>query len=67
MSNYGALLKDEWLLLPVVYTAIRTIGNPLDMVASGKRRDRDGKRRLSVVRLTSNLFLHVPQDVLSFV
>lgn len=32
MSDYSARVKDGWLLLPVVYTTIRTIGNPLDMV-----------------------------------
>lgn len=40
MSNYRAVLKDERVLLPVVYTTIRTTGNPWDMVASRGRGDR---------------------------
>ena len=31
-------------LLPVLYTTIRMIGNPLDMVASGERGDRRSKK-----------------------
>lgn len=38
MSNYGAMLRAERISLPVVYTAIRTIGNPLDMAESEEQR-----------------------------
>ena len=61
----------------MVYTTIRTIGNPLDMVAgreSGVIAMRKSHPALSVSGLTapslpslSNLLLHVLQDVLSFV
>lgn len=36
MSNYGEMLRVEWLLLPVVYTTIRTTGNPFDMVVGDR-------------------------------
>jgi len=49
MSNYGAMLKGEWLLLPVVYTTIRTTGNPLDMVVGD--RGENGHTRCSAVDL----------------
>ena len=57
MSNYGEMLRVEWLLLPVVYTTIRTTGNPFDMVVG----DRGENVTPAAVRLTSNPFLHVPQ------
>jgi hypothetical protein len=52
------MLEDEWPLLPVLYTTIRTIGNPLDMVGS-ERGDRTGSR----LTATLNLDLFLPPDV----
>jgi hypothetical protein len=68
------MLEDERPLLPVLYTTIRTIGNPLDMVVNRERDDHTNvtpsARVLCVVDNVEPRFLlllHVPSDVLSFV
>ena len=63
------MLEDGWPSLPVLYTTMRTIGNPLDMVVSResdrKKCQESGYVTRPSLRLTAlsllDLFPHVPQ------
>ena len=59
------MLEDEWALLPVLYTTIRTSGNPLDMVVGEcdrKKQRRHASARSVRLTVSSNL---APQPLCS--